>query len=245
MKNEADNIASLVGEIRAVLDGAETYEIIYVDDGSTDATPDRLQAMAQAGAPLRVFRHANSCGQSAAIWTGIHNARGDIIATLDGDGQNDPADIPALLAQYRIAPTPGRTMVVGWRTKRRDVWIKRISSRFANGLRKRLLGDETPDTGCGIKVFPRQAFLGFPRFDHMHRFLPALMIRGGGAVVSVAVNHRHRERGVSNYGTLDRAWASIWDLMGMIWLLQRGSRPEVEEMTLSGPANTENGEKAE
>ncbi len=248
VKNEAENIAPLIGEIRAVLDGAEAYEIIYVDDGSTDATPERLQAMVQTGTPLRVFRHAKSCGQSAAIWTGVQNARGDIIATLDGDGQNDPADIPALLSQYRSAPAPGRTLVAGWRTKRRDVWIKRISSRFANGLRKRLLGDDTPDTGCGIKVFPRQAFLVFPRFDHMHRFLPALMIRGGGAVVSVAVNHRHRERGVSNYGTLDRAWASIWDLMGMIWLLQRGSRPEIEETTVSGPAGstgTENGEKAE
>ncbi len=228
VKNEAENIAPLIAEILAALDGVEDYEIVYVDDGSTDVTSERLQSQIQSGAPLRVFRHQNSCGQSAAIWTGVRHARAKIIATLDGDGQNDPADIPALLARYRSASEPERTMVAGWRTKRRDGWIKRITSRFANGLRKRLLGDDTPDTGCGIKVFPRQAFMAFPRFDHMHRFLPALMIRGGGEVVSVPVNHRHRERGTSNYGTLDRAWASIWDLMGMIWLLRRGSLPVVE-----------------
>jgi dolichol-phosphate mannosyltransferase len=227
VKNEAENIAPLVHEIRTALDGAEAYEIVYVDDGSTDATSERLQSQIQSGAPVRIFRHLRSCGQSAAIWTGVSHARGGVIVTLDGDGQNDPADIPALLARYRNAPEPERIMVAGWRTKRRDGWIKRITSCFANGLRKSLLDDDTPDTGCGIKVFPRQAFRAFPRFDHMHRFFPALMIRGGGEVVSVPVNHRHRERGASNYGTLDRAWVSIWDLMGMIWLLRRGSLPVV------------------
>lgn len=240
VRNEAENIAPLIGEIRAALDGAEEYEIVYVDDGSSDATPERLRDLVDAGAPLKVLRHAVSCGQSAAIWTGVSNAQGEVIATLDGDGQNDPADIPALLTRYREAAASDRTMVAGWRTKRRDTWIKRASSKFANGLRKRLLRDDTPDTGCGIKVFPRQAFLKFPRFDHMHRFLPALMIRGGGEVVSVPVNHRHRERGSSNYGTLDRAWASIWDLMGMIWLLRRGSLPEVHDVTLPGASNEGN-----
>ena len=234
VKNEAENIAPLIDEIRQALDGVEAYEIIYVDDGSTDATSDQLRAQVRSGAPLKTFRHQNSCGQSAAIWTGINRADGDIIATLDGDGQNDPADIPAMLQRYREAVVPEKTMVAGWRTTRRDVWIKRVSSRFANGLRKALLRDDTPDTGCGIKVFPRAAFLAFPRFDHMHRFLPALMIRGGGEVVSVSVNHRHRERGVSNYGTLDRAWASLWDLMGMIWLLRRGSLPMVEGANREG-----------
>lgn len=243
VKNESDNIAPLIDEIRSALDGHEDYEIVYVDDGSTDQTPDRLKEVYETGAPLRVFRHRESCGQSAAIWTGVSHARGEIIATLDGDGQNDPADIPALLSAYRDASESDRTMIAGWRTKRRDVWIKRISSRFANGFRKRLLRDDTPDTGCGIKVFPRRAFLEFPRFDHMHRFLPALMIRNGGAVLSVPVNHRHRERGVSNYGTLDRAWASIWDLMGVIWLLQRGSKPGIEEMHRSEAAKTPHGEK--
>ncbi len=242
VKNEAGNIAPLINEIRMVLDGAEAYEIVYVDDGSTDATPERLQSEVQSGAPLRVFRHQSSCGQSAAIWTGVSHARGSIIVTLDGDGQNDPADIPVMLSRYRSAPEPEKTMVAGWRTKRRDVWIKRASSRFANGLRKRLLRDDTPDTGCGAKIFPRQAFMAFPRFDHMHRFLPALMIRGGGEVVSVPVNHRHRARGASNYGTLDRAWSSIWDLMGMIWLLRRGSRPQVEELTR---IDTPGGDEAE
>lgn len=230
VKNEAENIAPLIGEIRAALDGLEDYEIVYVDDGSTDATRERLKGQIDNGAPLSVFRHEVSCGQSAAIWTGISNARGDVIATLDGDGQNDPADIPALLSRYRELVGSRSIMIAGWRTKRRDSWIKRASSIFANGLRKRLLRDDTPDTGCGIKVFSRKVFLVFPRFDHMHRFLPALMIRGGGEVVSVPVNHRHRERGTSNYGTLDRAWTSVWDLLGMVWLLRRGSRPNVQTL---------------
>lgn len=229
VKNEAENISPLIREIRAALDGHEDYEIVYVDDGSTDATPDRLRAEVESGAPLRVFRHQVSCGQSAAVWTGVSNGRGDVIVTLDGDGQNDPADIPSLLKTYREVSNSEATMVAGWRTKRRDSWIKKASSKFANGIRKRLLRDDTPDTGCGIKVFPRAAFLAFPRFDHMHRFLPALMIRSGGRVLSTPVNHRHRERGVSNYGTLDRAWVSIWDLMGVVWLLQRGSQPVVEK----------------
>ncbi len=242
VKNEAENIAPLIEEIRSALDSHEDYEIVYVDDGSTDSTPAVLEAIAQSGAPLRILHHRESCGQSAAIWTGIRHARGDVIVTLDGDGQNDPADIPALLAKIRDVPENESVMIAGWRTNRRDTWVKRLSSRFANGLRKRLLRDDTPDTGCGIKVFPRQTFLAFPRFDHMHRFLPALMIRSGGKVVSVPVNHRNRSRGASNYGTLDRAWAGIWDLMGVIWLLQRGSRPDVEEVHPPQAENSANGE---
>jgi len=234
VRNEAGNILPLIGEIRAALEGVEPFEIVYIDDGSSDETPARLREAVADGAPLRILHHRVSCGQSAAVASGVRAAMGAIIATLDGDGQNDPADIPALLERYRAeAAMAGEAgvMVCGWRVKRKDTLIKRLSSRFANKLRQALLGDATPDTGCGLKVFPRSAFLDMPRFDHMHRFLPALMIRRGGRVVSVPVNHRPRERGRSNYGTLDRAWASIWDLMGVIWLKQRGKRPEVSDVT--------------
>ncbi|MBT4889492.1 MAG: glycosyltransferase family 2 protein [Rhodospirillales bacterium] len=230
VKNEAENIEPLITEIRAALDGGAPYEIIYIDDGSTDATPAELEKQFHDGAPLRVIRHDKSCGQSAAVISGVTVARGHIIATLDGDGQNDPADLPEMIKRFRRDSDYDNLMIAGWRTKRRDILIKRFSSKFANGLRKRLLKDNTPDTGCGIKVFSHASFMAMPHFDHMHRFLPALIIRGGGEVISVPVNHRHRERGVSNYGTLDRAWASIWDLMGMIWLLRRGNRPSSIEV---------------
>jgi dolichol-phosphate mannosyltransferase len=220
-RNEAGNILPLVAEIRAALAG-EAFEIVYVDDGSTDATWAEL-----AAAGVRALRHAASCGQSAAIATGIAAARGQWIATLDGDGQNDPADIPALLARARSAA--GQVMVVGHRVHRKDTRVKRFTSRFANGLRARLLGDATPDTGCGLKVFPRALFEGFPRFDHMHRFLPALAIRAGAVVASVPVNHRPRLRGRSNYGTLDRALVGISDLAGVAWLMRRGRRPHIAE----------------
>jgi dolichol-phosphate mannosyltransferase len=220
-RNEAGNIAPLVAEIRAALAG-EAFEIVYVDDGSSDTTWAEL-----AAAGVRALRHATSCGQSAAIATGISAARGAWIATLDGDGQNDPADIPALLARARAADGP--VMLVGHRVRRRDSRIKRLSSRFANGLRARLLGDATPDTGCGLKVFPRALFQALPRFDHMHRFLPALAIRAGARVESVPVNHRPRLRGRSNYGTLDRALVGAVDLAGVAWLMRRGRRPVVAE----------------
>ena len=240
VRNEAENIAPLIREIRTALDGMERgspYEIIYIDDGSSDGTQVELEKQYQDGAPLRVIRHRQSYGQSAAVISGVTLARGHIIATLDGDGQNDPADLPALLERFRRDSDFDNLMIAGWRTKRKDSLIKRLSSVFANGIRKRLLKDDTPDTGCGIKVFSRASFMAMPHFNHMHRFLPALIIRGGGEVVSVPVNHRHRERGVSNYGTLDRAWASIWDLMGVIWLLRRGHLPVSEEIRFSSKSH--------
>jgi dolichol-phosphate mannosyltransferase len=224
VKNEAPNIAPLIAEVRAALAGI-AHEIVYVDDGSTDATPTIL-AQAAAEFPLTVRRHRTSCGQSAAILTGIRAATATWIATLDGDGQNDPADIPALLA--RAQSEPSLVLIAGHRTNRQDSTVKRLSSRFANRLRAAALGDATPDTGCGLKLFRRDAFLELPAFDHMHRFLPALFIRAGGRVISVPVNHRPRTRGTSNYGTLDRALVGIVDLLGVAWLQRRGSRPVVE-----------------
>ncbi|MBR0656329.1 glycosyltransferase [Plastoroseomonas arctica] len=227
VRNEGPNILPLVAEIESAL-AAIPHEIIYVDDGSTDDTPARLREAA-AAAPLRHLRHRLSCGQSAAVITGIRAARAPWIATLDGDGQNDPADIPRLLAraEREYAATP-LIMVAGHRTTRRDTWIKRHTSRLANRIRSRLLRDATPDTGCGLKVFPRALFLALPHFDHMHRFLPALTLRQGGVVLSEPVNHRPRTRGTSNYGTLDRLAVSILDLVGMAWLQRRGKRPVIE-----------------
>ncbi len=225
VRNEAANILPLIEEIRAALADV-AHEIIYVDDGSDDGTAEALLGVSQ---PLVVRRHRQSCGQSAAIVTGVRAARGVWIATLDGDGQNDPADIPALLAraQGEAGIGTGMVLVAGHRTQRRDSAVKRLSSRVANRLRSALLGDGTPDTGCGLKVFARADFMALPAFDHMHRFLPALVIRAGGRVVSVPVNHRPRLRGVSKYGTIDRALVGIVDLAGVAWLQRRWKRPEV------------------
>ena len=222
VRNEGPNIGPLVTEIRQAL-AAVDHEIVYVDDGSVD---DSWARLAEAG--VTALRHRASCGQSAAIVTGVRAARGRWIATLDGDGQNDPANIPALLDRAMADQGDGPLLVAGHRTARRDSWMKRRTSRIANGVRAALLHDATPDTGCGLKLFPRAAFLELPHFDHMHRYLPALFIRAGGRVVSVPVNHRPRTRGVSNYGTLDRLWVGLFDLVGVFWLQRRWRRPVVE-----------------
>jgi dolichol-phosphate mannosyltransferase len=227
VKNEAENIAPLVSEIRAALDGVAPYEIIYVDDGSSDRTAAEIAALAASFPALRLIRHAKSCGQSAAVRTGVKAARAAWIATLDGDGQNDPADLPRLWEMARAEPQGSRLLIAGQRKKRRDSFMKRISSRIANAIRARLLGDGTPDTGCGLKLFRRGLFLDLPYFDHMHRFLPALVQREGGRVVSVMVNHRPRARGISNYGTLDRLAVAFADLAGVIWLQRRSKLPEI------------------
>ena len=229
--NETDNVVPLIGEIVAALTGVCDFEIIYVNDGSTDNTPEILLNAATANPRLRVLHHRQCCGQSTSIVSGVEAARASVIATLDGDGQNDPADLPALYAAFNQAPENDRLMITGHRQKRRDTWIKRISSRIANRIRAGLLGDDTPDTGCGLKVFSRAAFMGLPRFDHMHRFLPALIIRAGGQVKSVPVNHRPRQRGTSKYGTLDRLWVGIFDLVGVMWLQRRARLPVVEDIT--------------
>jgi dolichol-phosphate mannosyltransferase len=223
VKNEAGNIAPLVAEIRAALGARGAFEIVYVDDGSNDSTAAELRQLKGSVPELRVMQHDRSCGQSRAIRTGVEAARGKLIVTLDGDGQNDPADIPALIESYGRQPVAG--LVAGQRRKRQDVAAKRIASRLANAIRRQALRDDSQDTGCGLKLIPRAVYLRMPYFDHMHRFLPALVKREGLAVLFVSVNHRPRGQGKSNYGNLDRALVSIRDLMGVMWLLSRCRLP--------------------
>jgi dolichol-phosphate mannosyltransferase len=225
VKNEAGNIVPLVAEIAAALDGRALYEIIYVDDGSADSTAAEIRRLQASLPQLRLLRHDRSCGQSAAIRSGVKAARGRWIATLDGDGQNDPADIPALWQLALGSPATPPLLIAGYRAHRRDSRSKRLVSRIANAVRRRLLRDDTPDSGCGLKLFPRALFLDLPYFDHMHRFLPALVLREGGIVRSVPVNHRPRQRGVSKYGVFDRLGVGIADLLGVLWLRRRLARP--------------------
>lgn len=229
--NEEKNIAPLLSEIKMVLCGIE-YEVIYVDDGSTDKTLQRLRDISNSFPHLRVIRHKKCCGQSTAVLTGVRHARAPLIATLDGDGQNDPADIPGMLQVWRREEqTNGKPIgcIAGWRTKRRDNGLRKLSSKVANAVRSRLLGDNTPDTGCGLKLFSREIYLRFPYFDHMHRFLPALFLREGTRVISKPVNHRSRERGTSKYGLHNRLWVGLVDIMGVMWLLNRANLPEIIE----------------
>lgn len=235
-KNEAENVAPLVGEIRAALAGRLAYEIVYVDDGSEDATAAEILRLVTGASDLRLVRHPRSRGQSAAIASGIAAAQADWIATLDGDGQNDPADIWVLWQLALAAPAMPPLLIAGERRRRRDGWTKRAASRIANAVRRRLLGDATPDTGCGLKLFPRALFSALPAFDHMHRFLPALALRAGGAVRSVPVNHRPRRRGVSKYGIFDRLGVGIVDLLGVIWLKRRALPPPADEMPATAAA---------
>jgi dolichol-phosphate mannosyltransferase len=227
--NERDNIVPLLTEIAAALRGKTDFEIVYVDDASRDDSLAVLTAAKAQFPELRVLRHLAQSGQSTALRTGIKAARGAWIATLDGDGQNDPADIPKLVAMRDEAPAAIR-LFAGWRVNRQDTGSKRWASKFANGLRSRLLRDATPDTGCGIKLFDRAAFLDLPYFDHMHRYLPALFQRAGWQVRSVPVNHRPRGSGVSNYNNFNRALVGIADLRGVAWLIKRSKRTSVEEI---------------
>ncbi len=228
--NEQENLKPLIDEIHAALDDQLDFEIIYVNDGSTDETLATLKALREQDERLRVLSHAVSCGQSTAVRTGVKAARAPWIATLDGDGQNDPADIMSLYALVQQEDRdPDLCMIAGWRKKRQDSRLKKISSRLANGVRVRVLQDDTPDTGCGLKLFSREIFLELPYFDHMHRFLPALVLRAGKKVQSVEVNHRPRNKGVSKYGVYNRLWAGIVDMLGVLWLQRRGKRPEITE----------------
>lgn len=227
--NEQDNVAPLVAEIVAALRGLLPFEIVYVDDASRDATAQRLRELKAATPELRVLRHTAQSGQSTAIRTGAKAARAPWIATLDGDGQNDPSDIPKLLAQRAQADAQIK-LFAGWRVNRQDSGSKRWASKWANAIRSRMLRDATPDTGCGIKLFEREAFLDLPYFDHMHRYLPALMQRAGWKTVSVPVHHRARGSGTSKYNNLNRALVGIRDLRGVAWLIARSKRTGVEEL---------------
>jgi len=220
VRNEAENIAPVIAEIAAALDGRWNYEIIYVNDGSTDATPERLASAMKSRPNLREVRHATSTGQSAAVRSGVRVAHGAIVATLDGDGQNNPAFLPALISA--IEQGGERTgLVAGQRVGRKDTGFKKIQSRIANTVRNAILHDGTRDTGCGLKAFRREVFLAMPYFDGLHRFLPALVRREGYDIAYVDVIDRPRHSGVSNYGFFDRLWIGIMDLAGVWWLIRR------------------------
>jgi glycosyltransferase involved in cell wall biosynthesis len=229
VRNEAGNIAPLLAEIAAALEGQWPFEVVYVDDGSSDETADVLQRLAAEHRWLRHLRHAQSCGQSAAVRSGVMAARAGLIVTLDGDGQNDPAFIPALLrALEQDSPRIG--LIAGQRLGRKASAFKKMQSRIANAVRSAVLRDGTRDTGCGLKAFRREVFLRLPYFDGLHRFLPALVRREGYAIGYVDVVDRPRSSGVSNYGMWDRLWVGILDLAGVWWLIRRRQRvPQVSE----------------
>lgn len=223
--NERDNVATLADEIQAALGGKLDFEVIFVDDASTDDTFAVLQDLcAQKGPNWHVVRHERNAGQSAALLTGALAAQGAWIGTLDGDGQNDPADLWRFwtLVQQESDPPD---MVIGHRVDRHDTWIRRLSSRIANAVRSALLHDGVPDSGCGVKLIRRELFLRLPYFDHFHRFLPALVRREGGRVVSMPVHHRPRRHGTSKYGIGNRLWVGLVDLFGVWWLLHRRRLP--------------------
>lgn len=220
VRNEEGNVAPLITEIAAALDGRWAYEIIYVNDGSTDGTPALLAELMRARGNLRRIDHAASSGQSAAVRTGVRHARGAIVATLDGDGQNNPAFLPKLIAA--IADGGGRVgLAAAQRVGRKDTGFKKFQSRIANKVRNAVLKDGTRDTGCGLKAFRRDVFLSLPYFDGLHRFLPALVRREGFEIAYVDVIDRPRHSGVSNYGFFDRLWVGLMDLAGVWWLIRR------------------------
>lgn len=227
--NEVEVIAALLDEIGRCFVAEPGYEIIVVDDGSIDGTAAVLQAARQSHPRLRILHHRERCGQSAAIASGVKAARTQWIATLDGDGQNDPADILKLYQVMDESPDDVH-MVAGYRKQRMDGYLKRMASRIANSVRAAVLHDDSPDSACGLRIFARTTFLNLPQFDHMHRFLPALVQRQGGKVLSVEVSHRKRLRGQSKYGIHNRLWVGIIDLLGVRWLQQRGTQPVVSEI---------------
>jgi dolichol-phosphate mannosyltransferase len=229
VRNEADNIAALVAEISSALTGRWPFEVIYVNDGSNDGTEAALDGLMGERPWLRQVQHAASCGQSAAVRTGVAAARAPIVATLDGDGQNDPSFIPAML-QALDAGAPRVGLVAGQRVGRRSSAFKQFQSRIANTVRAAVLRDGTRDTGCGLKAFPRELFLSLPYFDGLHRFLPALVRREGYEIAYVDVIDRPRGHGVSNYGMWDRLWVGLLDLFGVWWLIRRRKRvPQATE----------------
>lgn len=217
--NEAGNIRPLADEVRDALAERGDYELVFVDDGSSDGTASEIEEVMRDDPHVTMQRHEKNRGQSAAVRTGVKAANANVVVVLDGDGQNDPGDIPQLVEQ--LANEPTLSLVIGERQKRKDTWLRRFSSRVANGVRSRILGDGISDTGCGLKAFYRDEFLDLPAFNHMHRFMPALMKINGGSVRSVPVNHRPRQEGQSKYGVNNRLWVGIVDMLGVMWLQKR------------------------
>lgn len=228
--NEKDNIEPLLREIAEAATSLPISEIIYVDDASTDGSFELLKKLRATYPALRILKHKAQSGQSAALWTGVTAAGNELIVTMDGDGQNNPADIKHLYEALGATEKPfPKKMVLGERAKRNDNLIRRLSSRIANGIRAGLLKDRTKDTGCSLKMFRRKDYLNLPYFDHMHRFLPALMLREDVELVHVPVSHRPRVHGDSKYGTLDRALVGISDIRGVLWLQKRARRADFDE----------------
>jgi dolichol-phosphate mannosyltransferase len=229
VRNEAGNIGTLVAEIGKALNGQWLFEVIYVNDGSSDGTEAELKRLMALYPWLRRVRHKQSCGQSSAVRSGVAAARAPFVVTLDGDGQNDPAFIPALLRALE-AGAPRVGLIAGQLVGRKASGFKKLQSRIANGVRGAVLRDGTRDTGCGLKAFRRDVFLSLPYFDGLHRFLPALVRREGYGIGYVDVVDRPRASGVSNYGLWDRLWVGILDLAGVWWLIRRKKRiPEITE----------------
>lgn len=231
VRDERGNIPPLVAELVRALDPVVDYEVIIVDDGSTDGTADEAAGLKGVfGDVVTLIRHPVPLGQSTALLSGVRAARGEWIATLDGDGQNDPVDLPAALAvAARLDADHENWLVIGHRRLRRDRWTRRVSSRIANRVRDWVLHDATPDTGCGLKLLPRRLYLSLPYFDHMHRFIPALVRRERGVVRSVEVRHRERRSGRSKYGINDRLWVGLVDLVGVAWLARRSRLADLPE----------------
>jgi glycosyltransferase involved in cell wall biosynthesis len=229
VRNEAQNIGPLIAEIAAALEGQWPFEVVYVNDGSTDGTEAELQRLMQMHPWLRRVRHRQSCGQSAAVRTGVSAARAPIVATLDGDGQNNPTFLPAMIRALETGQ-PRLGLIAGQRVGRKATGFKKLQSRIANTVRNAVLRDGTRDTGCGLKAFRRDVFLALPYFDGLHRFLPALVKREGYGIGYIDVVDRPRHAGVSNYGLWDRLWVGILDLAGVWWLIRRKKRvPEILE----------------
>ena len=231
--NEAENLADVSREVLLALEIISPFEVVFVDDGSTDGTPELLRAMAQADPRVRFVRHDRRCGKSQAVRTGVLAARAPWVATLDGDGQNDPADLPDMLkiAWAAAGPPP---LIAGQRVRRNDPVSRLIATRIANGIRATLLGDHCPDTGCGVKVFRRDDFLLLPCFEGMHRFLPALFQRYGHPLINHPVRHRARLRGTSKYTNWGRALVGVLDLMGVAWLVRRTQAPHIAVEPVEG-----------
>jgi glycosyltransferase involved in cell wall biosynthesis len=231
-KNEVGNIGTLVGEVVGALRTECTFEIVLVDDGSDDGTGEAfVQSCIGWGAPGRLVRHQASMGQSTALYSAALQARGRYLITIDGDGQNDPADMPGLLRAAREAEAQSpHFCIAGYRQHRQDSGWKKFQSRVANAVRQKLLADQVPDTGCGLKLIPRETWQRLPYFDHMHRYLPALVLRLGGEIRVVPVNHRARQTGMSKYNAWNRLWVGLVDMAGVMWLTRRSKRPVVARM---------------